>query len=200
MVCNISSKTIQTIIVTGCVLLCINVVPYRFVILFLHIFFININTTLDGWWHVRTTPLQCAYCCIILISHLLVDCCIYILQFNINWCIIVHAPTNIIRYERWPQAASTWQQWHKLRANVEQRSYEDKHAMGVLLVWVLLIVISWRCLFRRRLFIKFGGSYRVRRRRRWYCVHRMIGTTVTGRWYIMTDRRRCGCGCIGWIN
>jgi len=116
MVCNISSKTIQTIIVTGCVLLCINVVPYRFVILFLYIFSININTTLDGWWHVRTTPLQCAYCCIILISHLLVDCCIYILQFNINWCIIVHAPTNIIRYERWPQAASTWQQWHKLRA------------------------------------------------------------------------------------
>ena len=92
---------------------------------------------------------------------------VYILQFNINWCIIVHAPTNIIRYERWPQAASTWQQWHKLRANVEQRSYDDKHAMGVLLVWVLLIVISWRCLFRRRLFIKFGGSYRVRRRRRW---------------------------------
>ena len=75
--------------------------------------------------------------------------------------------------------------------------------MGLLLVWVYYYFST--LFFRRRCFIKFGGRYGVRRRRRWLMTVPYTAVSVSVPppavvRCIVDDMWRRGCGRIDWIN
>ena len=112
----------------------------------------------------------------------------------------------IIRYERCSRAHFTWHQRHTLRANNIKRDHTTTGRDGGATRLGLLIVISWRCLFRRLLFHKFRRKvYRVRRRRRWLMTVPYTAVSVSVPppavvRCIVDDMWRRGCGRIDWIN